>query len=76
MSLVLIAKAKDNYRAAFALAEVDESVGDKPVFVCDQQDGKALSSSDGPIRLVVPSDKRPARWVRMLTALDVRELQP
>jgi hypothetical protein len=76
MSLVLIASAKDNYQAAFALAELDESIGDKPAFVCDKQDRQPLSASDGPIRLVVPSDKRPARWVRMLTGLEIKQLRP
>jgi len=75
VSLVLLASAKDNYHAAFTLAELDESIGDKPVFVCDKQDGEALSASDGPVRLVVPSDKRPARWVRMLTSLEIQRPQ-
>jgi hypothetical protein len=72
MSLVVIASAKDSYHAAFALAELDASVGHKQAFVCDKQDGRAMSTNDGPLRLVVPSDKRPARWVRMLTSLDVK----
>ena len=71
VSLVVIAGAKDNYHAAFALAELDESIGNKPAFVCDKQDGQPLSSTEGPLRLIVPSDKRPARWVRMLTSLDI-----
>jgi hypothetical protein len=28
----------------------------------------------GPLRLVVPQDKRPARWVRMLKSLTVVQL--
>jgi hypothetical protein len=75
VSLVLLASARDNYHAAFTLAELDESIGDKPVFVCDKQDGESLSASDGPVRLVVPSDKRPARWVRMLTNLEIQPAQ-
>jgi hypothetical protein len=76
MSLVVIAGAKDGYYAAFALAELHESIGNKPAFVCDKQDSQPLNQSDGPIRLVVPSDKRPARWVRMLTTIDVVQAQP
>jgi hypothetical protein len=76
VSLVVIASAKDNYRAAFTLAELDESIGDKAVFVCDKQDGEPLSASDGPLRLIVPSDKRPARWVRMLSGLNIQPAQP
>ena len=76
MSLVVIARAKNNYHAAFALAELDEGIGGKSAFDCDKQDGQPLSASDGPIRLVAPSDKRPARWVRMLTAFEIREVEP
>lgn len=76
MSLVVIASAKDNYHASFALAELDEGIGGKSAFVCDKQDGQPLGASEGPIRLVVPSDKRPARWVRMLTALEIKEVEP
>lgn len=76
MSLVVIAGAKDNYHATFTLAELDDSIGNKPAFVCDKQDGQPLSQSEGPLRLVVPSDKRPARWVRMLTSLEVEQVNP
>ena len=76
MSLVVIAGAKDNYHATFALAELDDSIGNKLAFVCDKQDGKPLSQSEGPLRLVVPADKRPARWVRMLTSLEVEQVKP
>jgi hypothetical protein len=73
VSLLVIASAKDNYRAAFTLAELDDSIGDQAVFVCDKQDGQRLSASDGPLRLIVPSDKRPAR---MLTGLNIQPAQP
>ena len=76
MTLVVIAGAKDHYHASFSLAELDESIGDRQAYACDKQDGKTLGESEGPVRLVVPSDKRPARWVRMLTTLDIRQVEP
>jgi hypothetical protein len=45
------------------------------VIVADQRDGKPLSAQQGPIRLVVTSDKRPARSVRMVERLHVVELR-
>ena len=63
--------AADGYRAVFALAELDPGFrGDVPIITASC-DGKALDAKDGPLRLVVPGEKRPARWVRQVTAIDV-----
>ena len=34
-------------------------------------DGKALDARGGPFRVVVPGDKRPARWIRQVTTLKI-----
>jgi len=71
MATFIIAEASDGYRVAFSLAELDPGIGDAGVLVADSLSGKPLDAKLGPLRLVVPRDKRPARWVRMLTALHV-----
>jgi hypothetical protein len=45
----------------------------KAVYVVTKRDGKALSEKDGPFQLVVPGEKRAARWVRQVTALRIRQ---
>jgi hypothetical protein len=35
------------------------------------RDGKPLSETEGPLRIVVPHDKRQARWVRQVTSLTI-----
>ncbi|SFS16603.1 hypothetical protein SAMN05216570_3342 [Dyella sp. OK004] len=62
--------AMDHYQAVFALAELDPSISRTTVVLADVRDGQPLTS-DGPFRLVVPSDKRPARWVRGVTTIEV-----
>jgi len=71
MSLILVANAKDNYRAVFALAELDEGTGSTVAFVCDAESGKPLVEADAPLKLLVTTDKRPARSVRMLTGITI-----
>ena len=71
-SYYLLAEGHDGYRAVFSWAEVDSSFMDKPVYVVMKRDGKPLSENDGPFELVVPGEKRNARWVRQLIALRVR----
>jgi hypothetical protein len=46
---------------------------DKAVYVVTKRDGKPLSDKDGPFQLVVPGEKRAARWVRQVTALSIRQ---
>jgi len=71
MTLCLVAGAADGYHAVFSLAELDPSIGPGEVLVADTADGQMLAAGIGPLRLIVPSDKRPARSVRMVQTLTV-----
>ncbi|MGC9952455.1 MAG: molybdopterin-dependent oxidoreductase [Bryobacteraceae bacterium] len=71
----LLVEARDGYQVVFSLGELDPGVGGTTVIVADRRDGKPLSAQQGPIRLVVSSDKRPARSVRMVDRLHVVELR-
>jgi hypothetical protein len=68
---VLMVEASDGYRVAFALAEVDPGFATREIILADKRDGKPLDAKEGPLRIVAPGDKRPARWVRQVTALKV-----
>jgi hypothetical protein len=68
----LLVEASDGYRVVFSLAEIDPSITDHMVLVADRQDGKPLPPKDAPYRLVVPHDKRHARWVRQVTRIAIR----
>lgn len=71
MTLYVLVEAGDGYRAVFSLAELDADFSGTQVLVADTADGKPLAEKEGPLRLVVPGDKRPARWVRMLKIITV-----
>jgi DMSO/TMAO reductase YedYZ molybdopterin-dependent catalytic subunit len=62
-------------QVVFTLAELNQTLGHLEVLVADQQDGRPLPAADGPLRLVVPSDSRDARWLRQLVRIDMIELQ-
>jgi DMSO/TMAO reductase YedYZ molybdopterin-dependent catalytic subunit len=76
MSLCVLAEAGDGYRAAFSLAELDTDFAAESVLVADTADGKPLGADQGPLRLVVPGDKRQGRWVRLLKTISVLSLAP
>ena len=72
--LVVIAEASDGGKAVFAFAEVEPSFSDKVILLADQREGKALSSDEGPLRLIVSSDKRHARGLRGVARLTGKKL--
>jgi len=71
LAMYVRAEAADGYAVVFGLAELDSSIQDSGVLVADTLDGQPIPDKLGPLRLVVPHDKRPARWVRMLQSITV-----
>ena len=41
------------------------------IILADKRDGKPLAATEGPFRIVAPGDKRPARWIRQVTAFRI-----
>lgn len=74
MTTYVLAQASDGYRVIFSMAELDSDFLDSDAIVADTLDGAPLGTNEGPFKLVIPHDKRPARWVRMLQSLTVSEL--
>jgi len=75
MASYVLAHAKDGYRVVFALAELDFAFTDSKVLVAYAANGKPLPDGQGPFRIVVPQEKRSARWIRMLQRIEVVKVQ-
>lgn len=75
LAIYLLAEAKDGYQVVFSLGELDPSLSGAKVIVADRREGRPLSDYEGPLRLVVDGDKRPARSVRMLEKLEIVRLR-
>jgi len=71
VAMTVLVEASDGYRAVFALAELDPELTDRVILLADTRDGQPLSPREGPFRIIVPGEKRPARWVRQVRALTV-----
>ena len=74
-SYVLVT-AHDGYRVVFALPELDPDFNDtaQRIILADTINGKPLPDKQGPVRIVVPQEKRPARWIRMVESIEVVKL--
>ena len=64
MLLVVVAEASDGYKAAYTLAELDEQFGGRDGIVALTENGRPISETDGPMRIVVAGEMHRARWVR------------
>jgi DMSO/TMAO reductase YedYZ molybdopterin-dependent catalytic subunit len=72
----LLVEAADGYRVVFALPEIDPAFTDQEVLLADRRDGEALRDPEGPLRLIVPREKKHARWVRQVVRLRVLRVPP
>ena len=72
LALFLLVEAADGYRAVFALPELNPAFTHRLVILADRREGKPLGEKEGPVRIVVPGEKRQARWVRQVTSLTIR----
>jgi hypothetical protein len=71
----LLVGAADGYRAVIALPELDPAFTDKQTLLVFLRDGKPLGEKEGPYRIVIPDEKRMARWVRQVTTLKIVDVQ-
>ncbi|NIG56632.1 molybdopterin-dependent oxidoreductase [Chitinophaga sp. Cy-1792] len=71
MAKYLLVKSGDGYEVLFSLPEIDPAFNDKTILLAMESDGQPLPSGKGPYRLVVPGEKRPARWVWEVTTLTI-----
>ena len=69
LSLYVVAEGADGYKVVYALPEFDAGFTGGLILIADRKNGEALAPNEGPLRMVVPWEKRQARWVRQLTVL-------
>jgi len=75
LATYVLAEARDGYQVVYALPEFDPSFTDNKIIVADTINGKPLFQYQGPFRLVVPSEKKGARSIRMLEKITVVRLR-
>jgi hypothetical protein len=71
MVFYVVVEASDGYRAVFAFPELDPAFSDRVILLGDHRDGQPLSTREGPLQIIVPGEKKHARWVRQVIRLRV-----
>ena len=67
----VLVEASDGYQVIFALAELDAAFSENKIIVADTIDGAPLAAADGPFRIIVQDDKRPARCIKQVSSIKV-----
>ncbi len=68
----IVVKATDGYEVVFAIAELDPDFSTRTILLADSVDGTPLAAGTGPYRVVVPGEKKPARWIRDVKGIEVK----
>lgn len=71
----LLVEAADGYRVVIALPEMDPAFTDKQIYLAYLRDGKPMDEKEGPYRIVIPDEKRMARWVRQVKTLKIVDVE-
>jgi DMSO/TMAO reductase YedYZ molybdopterin-dependent catalytic subunit len=67
----VVASASDGYQVVFSIGELDPDMTSGQYLLADTANGKPLFGENGAFRLVIPTDKKGARSVRLLTKIEV-----
>jgi hypothetical protein len=71
LQLAVVAYAQDGYSVVYTLADFDEAFSTRTIILADSENGQPLPATAAPFQLVAPGDKRPARWTRMVTKIEI-----
>jgi hypothetical protein len=69
-----VSGAADGYHVVLALAETDPAMRPNRIILADRCNGAAMAAPEGPFRMVVEGDLRPARSARQVTSIAVVRL--
>lgn len=67
----VLVSARTGERTVFSLGELDVTLGNRAVYLLDRCEGAPLDDDDGPLRLLVEGDTRPARNLHRIDAITV-----
>ncbi len=69
---IVIVTGQDGFTAVLSLAETEKSFRAEPIILADEQNGKPLDGKQGPYRLVIGGELKPARSVSSVIEIELR----
>src|SRR6185295_18777948 len=71
LAFAVFVRAKDGYTTSFSLGELLPEQGKREVWIALDRNGKPLPEAEGPVRLLVIGEEKPARWTFGVTRIQV-----
>lgn len=71
LQLFVMVHCRDGYAVSFTLPDFDEAFGGRRILLADAEDGHPLPANAAPPRLIVPGDKKAARWARQVASIEI-----
>jgi hypothetical protein len=68
----VVVDARDDYRVVLAVAELSPDFTSRKVILARMVDGQPQGPEQGPWRLIMEGELRPARWVRQVRSVRLR----
>ncbi len=72
---IVVVTGSDGFIGVMSIAETARSFREAPVIIADEVDGKPLDAKEGPYRLIIGGELKPARSVRMVTTIELRPVK-
>ena len=69
---IVIVTGQDGFTTVLSLAETEKSFRTEPIILADQENGKPLDAKQGPYRLVIGGELKPARSVYAVIEIELR----
>jgi hypothetical protein len=75
MHYAVTVEGSDGYYAVLSLAELMPDLGNRKVWLALDVDGKSWPEKESPMKLIVPEDEKPARWVHSVRTISVVKVE-
>ncbi len=69
----VVVEGADEYLAIFSIFEIEPKLAHTTVLLADRRNGKPLSKAKGPYQLIEKDAKDRCRWVKQVTAINIKE---
>jgi hypothetical protein len=69
-------QGRDGYSVVMGLGELMPEFGNRAGWLALDADGKPLSETEGPVKLVLPDDVKPGRWVHGVAEIIIEDHAP
>ncbi|MDT3403135.1 hypothetical protein [Mucilaginibacter terrae] len=71
----IIVTAADNYKAIYTLPEIDPLFANRTIILANKVDKQLLPEGYAPYQIIVPGERKHARWLRQVVSIELVTVQ-